>query len=228
MDQGQPTHFQPRRNRFVFKVRVPGDFGTKELVWTLTSQGKTVRAYGSLRPDYFLEPVTLISEKGGIGGGGGGPEVRANAAPVLKIEGGATRSVGVGRPLLLTLVATDDGVPKPKPAQSQSAPVKRSPGEYDPPANVTVNSAVGVRVSCYRYRGAGAVSFDPPQIKTWEDTREGANSPWAPRWTPPLLPVDGRIAVEATFSQPGSYVLRCLADDGGLWDDQDVTVAVAP
>ncbi len=41
-DQGQPTHFLPRRNRFVFKVRVPNGFGVKdELVWTLTTYGKT-------------------------------------------------------------------------------------------------------------------------------------------------------------------------------------------
>ena len=39
-DQGQPTRFQPRRNRFMFRVRVPKDFGQKELVWTLTTQGK--------------------------------------------------------------------------------------------------------------------------------------------------------------------------------------------
>jgi len=78
------------------------------------------------------------------------------------------------------------------------------------------------------YRGAGQVSFDPPQIKTWEDTREGANSPWAPRWSPPPLPPDGRILVDVTFQQPGTYVLRCLADDGGLWDDGDVTVTVTP
>src|SRR5687768_11284508 len=26
-DQGQPTHFMPRRNQFVFSVRVPKDFG---------------------------------------------------------------------------------------------------------------------------------------------------------------------------------------------------------
>ena len=44
-DQGQPTHFLPRRNRFVFKVRVPADWGKKELVWTLTTKGKTERAY---------------------------------------------------------------------------------------------------------------------------------------------------------------------------------------
>src|SRR4029079_6075025 len=34
-DQGQPTHFLPRRNRFVFRVRVPNGFSDKdELVWT--------------------------------------------------------------------------------------------------------------------------------------------------------------------------------------------------
>src|SRR6188472_615221 len=30
-DQGQPTHFLPRRNRFIFRVKVPRDFGNKEL-----------------------------------------------------------------------------------------------------------------------------------------------------------------------------------------------------
>jgi hypothetical protein len=38
---GQPTHFLPRRNRFMFKVPVPKDFGTKELVWTLRTSGVT-------------------------------------------------------------------------------------------------------------------------------------------------------------------------------------------
>src|SRR5688572_33323745 len=28
-DRGQPTHFLPRRNRFVFRIRVPADFGTR-------------------------------------------------------------------------------------------------------------------------------------------------------------------------------------------------------
>ena len=43
-DRGQPTHFFPRRNQFVFKVRVPPDFGNKEVVWTLTSNGVTEKA----------------------------------------------------------------------------------------------------------------------------------------------------------------------------------------
>ncbi|HTD84373.1 MAG TPA: hypothetical protein VK648_11335, partial [Gemmatimonadaceae bacterium] len=44
-DQGQPTHFYPRRNPFLFTIRVPKDFGQKELIWTLTANGKTERAY---------------------------------------------------------------------------------------------------------------------------------------------------------------------------------------
>ena len=44
MDRGQPTYFLPRRHRFVYRLRVPGDFGKKEIVWTLKSHGKTERA----------------------------------------------------------------------------------------------------------------------------------------------------------------------------------------
>src|SRR5262245_43796096 len=52
-DQGQPTHFLPRRNRFVFTVRVPKEFETttKELVWTLTTKGKTERTLATLKGD---------------------------------------------------------------------------------------------------------------------------------------------------------------------------------
>jgi hypothetical protein len=70
------------------------------------------------------------------------------------------------------------------------------------------------------------VTFSPEQIKTWEDTRAGANSPRAPRWLPPPLPADGNWTVQATFDEPGTYVLRALAHDGGLGVDQDVTVNV--
>src|ERR1044071_871288 len=33
-DRGQPTYFLPRRQSWVFRVQVPGDWGSKELVWT--------------------------------------------------------------------------------------------------------------------------------------------------------------------------------------------------
>ena len=51
-DHGQPTHFQPRRNRFMFRVRVPKDLGDKEMVWTLTTQGDARR-----RPTRRCEPT---------------------------------------------------------------------------------------------------------------------------------------------------------------------------
>ena len=42
----------------------------------------------------------------------------------------------------------------------------------------------------------------------------------------PPLPPDGKWVVSATFSAPGTYVLRALADDGGLMSHEDVTVVV--
>ena len=44
----------------------------------------------------------------------------------------------------------------------------------------------------------------------------------------PPLPADGRFPVTATFTAPGSYVLRVLAHDGGLQSAQDVAIQVTP
>jgi hypothetical protein len=40
-DQGQPTHFLPRRQWGVFTITVPADFGNNKLTWTLTANGRT-------------------------------------------------------------------------------------------------------------------------------------------------------------------------------------------
>ena len=72
-DQGQPTHFLPRRNRFVFKVRVPADWGKKELVWTLTTKGKTEKAYATLREDSLVDNIVQASEQGALGAGVSSP-----------------------------------------------------------------------------------------------------------------------------------------------------------
>ena len=72
----------------------------------------------------------------------------------------------------------------------------------------------------------GEVSFTPPQIKVWEDTRTGARSPWGPGYILPQMPADGRVTTTITFADPGTYILRGLADDGGLTTGLDVTVTV--
>src|SRR5690349_22825841 len=69
-DQGQPTHFLPRRNRFVFRVRVPQSFTEKDdLIWTISSKGKTEKAFASLRTDYKVDNVVKSSETGALGAG---------------------------------------------------------------------------------------------------------------------------------------------------------------
>ena len=216
-DQGQPTHFLPRRNRFVFRIKVPADFGTRELVWTLTTNGKTERAYGSLKPDYFIDDTVIMANNGAAGMGGADPSLNGNRPPTLMIEGLAKRNVKVGETVTLTAVAGDDKIPRPRAMPPQN------PGAA---SRFTVDSATGLRLSWVVYRGAGQVVFDPVQAKTWEDTRDNANSPWSYGWRTPPVPPEGKWVARATFAQPGTYVLRCQAHDGGLATTQDVTFVV--
>jgi hypothetical protein len=242
-DQGQPTHFLPRRNRFVFRVRVPNGFTEKdELIWTLTTHGKTEKAYASLRPDYIVDDVVKASETGALGAGTSSPEVRSNKPPILRVDEIKTRTVKIGQPMMLGVEVKDDGIPKPRDlarvaaAQARAAaqttgaaPAANTPPRNPamvPPTRVTVGKNLGLHVSWFIYRGAGKVTFDPPQVKAWEDTRAGANSPWAPLWSAPPLPADGKTWVTVTFSEPGTYVLRCRADDGALVADEEVTIVV--
>jgi hypothetical protein len=218
-DQGQPTHFFPRRNRFVFRIRVPKDFGKNELVWTLTTHGKTERAYASLKPDYFIDETVIMANYGAAGMGGTDSSLIGNKPPVLNVDGDKRRTLKAGESIALVAVATDDGIPKPRGMQRLNPAFA---------SRFTVDSATGLRLSWFVYRGAGTVVFDPPQTKVWEDTRDGGGSPWSYGWRTPPVPPDGKWTVRATFRDPGSYVLRCLAHDGGLTTAEEVTVVVTP
>jgi len=246
VDEGQPTHFLPRRNRFVFRVAVPKTFTEKdELIWTLTTYGKTEKAYATLRTDYKVDDVVKASETGALGAGTSSPEVRANKPPVVKIEGAKTLTAKVGQPVALTMWVTDDGIPRPRGAGLAGAAVSNAGSRRDtagtepnaenpqrvnratlPPSRSTVGKNVGLHLSWFVYRGAGKVTFDPEQIKSWEDTRTGANSPWAPIWIAPDMPADGKVTAHAVFNDPGTYTLRGLADDGALTAFENVTVTV--
>jgi hypothetical protein len=209
-DRGQPTFFLPRRNRNIMRIRVPADFGSKELVWTLTANGKTERAYGTLKPDYAHDKAVQYLNTSGISMVG---RATRNQAPVVSIEGAKQRTATVGVPITLSALATDDGIPAPRPA---------------PRGSVGFRSAVGLRVSWFVFRGQGnAVTFDPDQIKVYPDSvTEGGNSPWSPGWAPPPLPPDNKFPVKVTFAEPGTYVVRVLAHDGGFGTAEDLTVTV--
>lgn len=206
IDRGQPTRFYPSRNRYWFRVRVPADFGSRELVWTLTSHGKTERAYATLHPNYVTDASIQQLDIAGINLWWA--EEGVNARPTVRIEDGATRRAKVGQPLLLVALANDDGIP---PAPKRDA--RR--GRY---------AWHGLRVAWFVDRGGGSVTFDPPQFKVYPDAK--SNSPWTPGWTPPPVAADGRYPVSVIFDAPGEYVLRVMAHDGGLDATADVHVLV--
>tara|TARA_B100001123_G_scaffold383876_3_gene456212 strand:- start:30763 stop:31650 length:888 start_codon:yes stop_codon:yes gene_type:complete len=204
-DQGQPTFFEPRRNRYMFRVTVPENFGTKEVVWTLTVRGKTEQAYGSLKADYVNDSPMMQKDVGGLRA-----ERDINQAPVVRIEGNEQQTAMVGMPITLTAIATDDDIPPRQPAAAR------------PPVNY---NAWGLRLAWITWRGNGNnVSFSPEQFDIHPNY--DGNSPWSPGWEPPALPADGRFPVDIIFSAPGTYVMRAFAHDGGLAGSQDVTIVV--
>ena len=215
-DQGQPTHFFPRRNQFVFKIRVPANFGNKEVVWTLTANGRTDKAYGTLRPQYAVDETVMMANFGAGGQTGFSPDLTGNKPPELKVEGEKKRTAKVGEPVTLSAVATDDGKPK----------TRSMPAFLVGQSHFLPNAATGLRLSWFTYRGAGKIEYDPPQTKVWQDHRDGSNSPWSAGWTTLPPPPGNTWTAKATFSEPGTYVLRALASDGGLIAYEDVTVTV--
>ena len=121
-----------------------------------------------------------------------------------------------GEPVTLSAVVEYEGNfgPRPMPAALVGT------------SHFVPNSATGLRLSWFRYRGPGDVVFDPPQTKVWQDRRDGGNSPWSAGWATPPVPEGNRWTATATFSEPGEYVLRALTSDGGLIDYDDVTITV--
>ena len=249
VDRGQPSHFLPRRNRFTFDVIVPGDFGDKELVWEVTSpNGITRKAYGTLREDYKIDNIIIMSETGSLGAGSSDPEIRANIPPSVSLIGDEIRTVNVGEALHFQTRVSDDGIPKPfdptarfrllggTGAASISPAIIRQKMMMTPPPKPTVAKNNGLYLSWNVYRGPDSVTgamqdvvhFDPPQVKPWEDTRPSANSPWSWLWVPQPLPADGVVDVTVTFDEPGTYLLWGRADDGGLFTDKYLTVNVRP
>ena len=225
-DQGQPTHFYPRRNPFLFTVRVPKELGTKEIIWTLTANGKTEKAYASLKTDYQIDPQVISTE---IGGDFGSlrDELRTNVPPTLEVFGARRRTVRVGEAVPLQAVANDpDNIPKRRPDRKLT-PAQQMAALYRPPGSVVPSSGPGLRFSWTVYRGkAEAVAFSPDQMKAWTDTRAYGNSPWSPPWFIPEAPKDGKWLSQATFSEPGEYVLRGVASDGALFTYSNVTIVV--
>jgi hypothetical protein len=148
-DRGQPTYFLPRRQRWVFRVQVPKDWGQRELVWSITAHGRTEKAYGQLLlEEEILE--RLIQTGGNLNPGEDDP----NKPPSVTIA--PVASANVASPVTLTAVVTDDGLPKPRPPRASQ------PGAI--PQAQTNNAAerpkAGLSVTWMQCRGPAKVTFD--------------------------------------------------------------------
>jgi hypothetical protein len=212
-DLGQPTHFLPRRQAFVFKVNVPADWpADRDLVWTVTANGTTLKAYGSLWPVWEIDEQTMSANNGGRTARTFGEPV--NLAPTIVSTQTALSAV-VGQPLTLVLLVKDDGLPTPEiRARGTGGPRGRGAPPADaPPPDPFAEAARGqFRVKWVQYRGAGNARITPS-----ESTVLGADGR-------PTL-VDGKSSTQVTFDRPGTYTLRAYAMDGDAYfTTQDVTV----
>jgi hypothetical protein len=210
-DQGQPAHFYARRQQFMFKVRVPKDWGSKDLVWTLTSHGKTEKAYGTLTPVWEIDTSVYQQNRGGPG------ELHeADNPPTIALVGPAQRTVVVGQPLTIDAHVTDDGMPTVRPSRSGSgnvaaaAATRITPPRQNPLTQAIVhlepNVRLGVTWVIHRRSAPGTVTFAPQRVAV----------------------ADGKASTTVTFSAPGTYTLRGYADDGVLLSSADVVVTVQP
>jgi hypothetical protein len=148
-DRGQPTYFLPRRQTFIFKVQVPRDWGPqKELVWTVTANGKTEKAYGQLTPE---EEITerMIMTRGGLTSGVDDPN-QPPAITISPVDGAALTG-----PLTLTALVTDDGLPKPRMVSA-----KRPTGAPGQSNGSGARPAGRLTVTWSEYRGPAKVTFD--------------------------------------------------------------------
>jgi hypothetical protein len=213
-DLGQPTHFLPRRQAFVFKVNVPADWpADRDLVWTLTANGTTLKAFGSLWPVWEIDEQTMSANNGGRTARTFGEP--PNMAPTIAAQLPA-QTVAAGQVLALALPVKDDGLPTPEiRARGTGGPRGRGTPPTAAPPDAFAEAARGqFRVRWVQYRGAGNARITPQESMV-------LGSDGRPSLT------DGTSRVKVTFDRPGSYTLRAYALDGDAYfTTQDVTVTV--
>ena len=229
-DRGQPTFFYPRTNRNLFTVNVPKGWPmNREVIWTLTVNGKTEKAFGWLRAEWEIDPA------GGAGGGGGSqsPERKANQAPSLTVDPVATVKLA-DKTANLVATITDDGLPKPRPGGARrGSPV----GQETPP---TLQGGVEAPVNVPALARGGRGGDTPPGATAGAGGGGGGAAaggaaaggggrgqarPQGPTvawmvWRGPADVQFGRAEsqgdkriVTATFTKPGEYTLRAVAND---------------
>ena len=205
-DRGQPTYFYPRENHFIFRVNVPKDWDRKkEVVWTITANGKTETARATLLDVWEIDRKVEVSNNGGVQITN--ELIMRDQPPVVAIA--PIGRAKAGTPVTLSARVSDDGLPapgKPRPPRTLEPTLRGAPPS---PVNVPLPSRPrppqGLSVLWMVYRGPASVAFEPDGY---------------------AKVADGKVDVKATFTTPGAYTLRAFASDGLLRTPADVTVMV--
>lgn len=133
-DRGQPAYFYPKRHQYVFKVDLPKDWREdQKLIWTITANGETCTATGWMQPEWQVDDGVRQ-----MNAGAGLAPPTDNIAPKIT-SGSPDQTTMLGKPLKLSVAATDDGIPKQRGGRG------------------------GLRVRWILYRGPGQVAFQPSQ-----------------------------------------------------------------
>jgi hypothetical protein len=130
-DRGQPTHFDTRRHKDVFRVTVPKDFGeSNKVVWSITVHGKTESVAGTLNRVWQIDRVRTTR-------GGNSSNINSNTPP--KVQADVARStIPIDSAATLKVSATDDGLPNRR----------------------GTKTSIGMSVEWAKYRGPGQVTFN--------------------------------------------------------------------
>jgi hypothetical protein len=144
-DQGQPTHFEIGRQWGVFVVKVPKDFGSKAVTWTIVSNGETQAIPFTLNKGYPISPFKEL-------GMGNQPPVLAFSQGGAKVTGPPTAVASsvtgtVNQPVAISVWVEDPKAP-----------------EAEAPAAAFMSAAKVATVSFHKFRGPGKVTFDKARI----------------------------------------------------------------
>ena len=225
-DHGQPTFFYARRHRYAFKVTVPEGWD-EEYTWTLTVNGRTDTIHASLFPEDELLVHNVLAARGQ--GFGIAP---SNEPPSIAIDATELATDAAGT-VTLTARVTDDGLPRPPTARRRTRSTRPDVPErvIDPTRGLPRERLVAEWI---QWRGSGRAIFEGAQ-ETLPADSEGRlvgryyalESRFDIQRPAAEYPVhEGTATATVRFSEPGIYVLRGTARDGGLISRERLTVTV--
>src|SRR5437016_5905800 len=145
VDQGQPTHFESGRQWGVFVIKVPKDFGTKSITWTIVANGEANSIPLTLNKGY---PISPFEELG-----------MHNKPPVLAFSEGGPKFTG---PPVAT-AATFTGTVKQPIAISVWVEDPKAPGGEEGGLGRGFTPSVAT-ISLHKFRGPGKVTYEKTRI----------------------------------------------------------------